>query len=146
MTDIVDKRTRSRMMAGIKGKDTRPEMIVRRFLHSEGFRYRVHDSKLPGKPDVVLPKYKLAIFVHGCFWHRHRGCKYATNPDQNRAQWQEKFRQNIERDQKQVKQLLDQGWRVLIIWECGLLTPKPDFSWIIGHIKNGHAVFFEWPE
>jgi DNA mismatch endonuclease (patch repair protein) len=145
MADIVDSATRSRMMAGIKGKNTRPELIVRRFLHSEGFRYRLHDGKLPGKPDIVLPKYKLVIFVHGCFWHRHQGCRYATSPEKNREKWQEKFRGNLERDQKQIKQLLEQGWRVVVIWECALNGPAPDFSWISHLVRFGSSAYLEWP-
>lgn len=145
MVDVVDSTTRSRMMSGIKGKDTRPEMVVRRFLHSEGFRYRLHVSKLPGKPDIVLPKYKVAIFVHGCFWHRHKGCKYTTNPDQNRNKWQDKFSQNVERDQKQIKHLIDLGWRVIVLWECGLRARENKLIWMVEQIKNGHSTFLEWP-
>lgn len=145
MVDIVDSRTRSRMMAGIKGKNTKPELVVRCYLHSKGFRYRLHDDKLPGRPDIIMPKYKLLIFVHGCFWHRHQGCRFATTPDQNRAKWQEKFRQNVERDQKQRRQLLDLGWRVLVIWECALRSPKPDLSWLPEHIKSGLELYAEWP-
>lgn len=146
MVDVVDSTTRSRMMSGIKGKDTRPEMVVRRFLHSAGFRYRLHVTKLPGKPDIVLPKYKVAIFVHGCFWHRHKGCKYATNPDQNKNRWQEKFRQNVERDEDQVTELINQGWRVIVVWECGLRPSNPDLAWLVAHIKKSHSDFFEWPK
>lgn len=145
MTDIVDIRTRSRMMAGIKGKNTRPELIVRRFLHSKGFRFRLHDAKLPGRPDIVMPKYKLLIFVHGCFWHRHQGCRYATSPVQNREKWQEKFKRNVKRDRQQMKQLIDQGWRVLVIWECVLRSPKPDLSWLAEYIKTVHELYVEWP-
>ncbi|MDO9014731.1 MAG: DNA mismatch endonuclease Vsr [Polynucleobacter sp.] len=145
MTDIVDSRTRSRMMAGIKGKNTRPEVMVRRFLHAEGFRFRLHDLKLPGRPDIVLPKHKLVIFVHGCFWHRHQGCRYATNPEQNRERWQEKFRQNVERDRRQVSELVRQGWRVVVIWECSLRIRAPELSWLSEHIKGGIASYVEWP-
>lgn len=146
MVDVVDSTTRSRMMAGMKSKDTRPEMVVRRFLHSEGFRYRLHVSNLPGKPDIVLPKYKVAIFVHGCFWHRHKGCKYTTNPDQNKNKWQEKFRQNIERDEGQVTELINQGWRVIVVWECGLRASNPDLAWLVAHIMKSHSNFLEWPK
>jgi DNA mismatch endonuclease (patch repair protein) len=145
MVDIVDSRTRSRMMAGIRGRNTKPELQVRRYLHSRGFRYRLHDGKLPGSPDIIMPKYKLLIFVHGCFWHRHQGCRYATDPAQNREKWEEKFRQNVERDHKQVKQLIDLGWRVLVIWECGLRSPSSDLSWLPEHIKQGAGSYAEWP-
>ena len=93
MADTVDKTTRSRMMAGIRGKDTKPERAIRSALHSAGFRYRIHVAELPGKPDIVFPKYKAVIFVHGCFWHRHPGCWWSTTPSSNAAFWAEKFAQ-----------------------------------------------------
>ena len=117
--DVVDAATRSRMMAGIRGKDTKPELIVRRFLHRAGLRFRLH-AKLPGKPDLVLPKHRAAVFVHGCFWHRHEGCRYATTPANNAAAWQEKFAANVRRDAKMRQQLEELGWRVLVIWSCEL--------------------------
>ncbi len=117
--DVVDAATRSRMMAGIRGKDTKPELIVRRFLHRAGPRFRLH-AKLPGKPDLVLPKHRAAVFVHGCFWHRHEGCRYATTPANNAAAWQEKFAANVRRDAKVRQQLEELGWRVLVIWSCEL--------------------------
>ncbi len=117
--DVVDAATRSRMMAGIRGKDTKPELIVRRFLHRAGLRFRLH-AKLPGKPDLVLPKHRAAVFVHGCFWHRHEGCRYATTPANNAAAWQEKFAANVRRDAKVRQQLEELGWRVLVIWSCEL--------------------------
>lgn len=100
MTDIVDRKVRSRMMSGIKAKDTKPEMLVRRYLHSMGFRYQLHNKKLLGSPDIVLPKYKTVVFVHGCFWHRHSGCALAYNPKSNIEAWQKKFNGNITRDKK----------------------------------------------
>ena len=116
---MVDAVTRSRMMSGIRGKDTKPERIVRSFLHRTGLRFRLH-AKLPGKPDLVLPKYRAAVCVHGCFWHRHEGCRYATTPANNAAFWREKFAANVARDAK-VRQKLEQlGWRVLVIWSCEL--------------------------
>ena len=117
--DVVDAATRSRMMAGIRGKDTKPELIVRSFLHRAGLRFRLH-AKLPGKPDLVLPKHRAAVFVHGCFWHRHEGCRYATTPANNAAAWQEKFAANVRRDAKVRQQLEELGWRVLVIWSCEL--------------------------
>lgn len=145
MVDIVDTAVRSRMMASIKSRNTKPEMQVRRFLHSEGFRYRLHPSGLPGKPDIVLPRYKVAIFVHGCFWHRHEGCKYATTPDQNNEKWQDKFRKNVERDKKQVTGLLNEGWKVIVIWECSLRASGHDLSWITALIREGKFNYIEWP-
>ncbi|MGH1448805.1 MAG: very short patch repair endonuclease [Pseudomonadaceae bacterium] len=116
--DIVDQPTRSRMMAGIKGKDTKPEMAVRRYLHACGYRFRLHRKDLPGKPDIVLAKLKTCIFVHGCFWHRHIGCRYATTPKTRQNFWSEKFRATVARDLRAVQALEDAGWRVLIVWEC----------------------------
>ncbi len=146
MTDIVDKKTRSRMMAGIRGKDTKPEMLVRRFLHSRGFRYRLHEKKLLGSPDIVLPKYHLAIFVHGCFWHRHTGCRFATTPAQNRDSWAQKFNQNMVRDKRQIQCLVNKGWRVLVIWECGLNSATMDLQWLPEYIKSNNAFYVEWPK
>jgi|SRR5579875_251787 len=124
MTDVVDRATRSRMMSGIRGRDTKPEIIVRKFLHAQGFRYRVAPKKLPGKPDVVLPKYRVAIFVHGCFWHRHRNCKFATIPASNAAFWQSKFEENIARDKHVLARLRRLGWRVFTVWSCSITEPK----------------------
>lgn len=118
--DVVDAATRSRMMSGIRSRDTRPEMTVRRYLHAHGFRYRLHARNLPGSPDLVLPKYRVAIFVHGCFWHRHPGCRYATTPASNAERWQHKFDTNVERDRRKEAQLREAGWRVIVIWECEL--------------------------
>jgi len=145
MVDIVDKQTRSRMMSGIKGKNTQPEMLVRKYLHAKGFRYRLHDKKLRGSPDIVLRKYQLVIFVHGCFWHRHKGCRYATTPAHNRNKWLLKFRQNTERDQRQINQLIDMGWRVLVVWECALKTPSADLAWLPKYLKSELPPYLEWP-
>lgn len=120
MPDVVDKQTRSRMMSGIQGKNTRPEMLLRRSLHRLGFRYRLYSRALPGKPDIVFPKYRAVVFVHGCFWHRHPGCRYTTNPATRPEFWQEKFRGTIERDRRAVERLTKQGWRVAVVWECAL--------------------------
>ncbi len=117
--DVVDPATRSRMMSGIRGKNTKPELIVRSFLHREGFRFRLH-TKLPGKPDVVLRKYHTAVFVHGCFWHRHQGCRFTTTPANNALSWQEKFTDNVLRDAKVKQQLEALGWRVFVVWSCEL--------------------------
>ena len=120
MVDVVDTATRSRMMSGIRGKDTKPELIVRRFLHSQGFRYRLHVRTLPGRPDLVLPKYRAVIFVHGCYWHRHHNCRLAYNPKSRKEFWQDKFRQNVERDKIVMQRLHEKGWRIMTIWECAL--------------------------
>lgn len=120
MVDVVDQATRSRMMAGIRGKDTRPELMVRRYLHSRGLRFRIHVANLPGKPDIVFPKYRKVVFVHGCFWHQHAGCKYATLPSSRAAFWANKLSDNVARDQYQIAALEGLGWGVLVVWECEL--------------------------
>jgi DNA mismatch endonuclease (patch repair protein) len=106
------------MMAGIKGVNTRPERLVRSFLHRHGLRFRLHGKGLPGRPDLVLPRYKAAVFVHGCFWHRHPGCRFAYNPKSNSAFWQKKFSENVRRDERKEKELRGAGWRVFTVWEC----------------------------
>lgn len=118
MADIVDKRTRSRMMSGIRGRHTKPELSVRKALSAAGFRYRLHSKELPGRPDVVLGKSRCAIFVHGCFWHRHPGCKYSYTPKSNVRFWLKKFHENVQRDKSARAALRKAGWRVLVIWEC----------------------------
>ncbi len=105
-------------MSRIKNRDTKPEIRVRSFLHSAGFRFRLHRKDLPGKPDIVLPKYKTVIFIHGCYWHRHPGCKNATTPKTRTDFWEDKFRDNVARDKRNIKDLKDLGWKVIVIWEC----------------------------
>ena len=107
-------------MSCIKGKGTKPEEIVRKYLFSQGFRYRKNDKRLPGTPDIVLPKYKTVIFVNGCFWHGHAGCKYFVWPKNNEEFWKKKIEANIFRDQKKTNALEEQGWKVLVVWECEL--------------------------
>ena len=118
MTDIVSGRRRSEMMAGIKGRDTAPERAVRRVAHRMGLRFRLHRKDLPGRPDLVFPRHRLAVFVHGCFWHRHEGCRYAYTPKSRVAFWTRKFAGNVARDRRNEDALRDLGWRVLIVWEC----------------------------
>ena len=111
-------------MSRIKGKDTKPEKIVRSALHKEGFRFRLNRKDLPGKPDIVLPKYKSVIFVHGCFWHRHPRCKFAYNPKSRETFWQKKFSENVERDRFVKKELRKMEWKVIVVWECELKNVK----------------------
>lgn len=128
MADIVDKATRSRMMSTIKAKNTKPEIQVRRYLHAKGVRYRLHDARLPGQPDIVLPRFQTAIFVHGCFWHRHQGCSFAYDPKSRRRFWGRKFTENVERDRHNKQILKRMGWRTLTIWECDLRSPHASKS------------------
>ncbi len=122
MADIVDPETRSRMMAGITGKDTKPELKLRKALHALGYRYRLHQRIEGARPDIVLPRFRAVIFVHGSFWHRHAGCRYATTPSSRPEFWQTKFEQTVERDARQKATLTAAGWRVAVVWECALRT------------------------
>ena len=115
--DVHSPAQRSFNMSKIRGKDTRPEMVVRRWLWANGYRYRLHRKDLPGRPDIVLSKYHAIIFVHGCFWHRH-GCKYSTFPSTRQNFWQTKFEGNVQRDKDNQARLTSQGWRVFVLWEC----------------------------
>ena len=119
MADIVDRQTRSRMMAGITGKDTKPELQIRKALHALGYRYRLHAKDLPGRPDIILPKYRAAIFVNGCFWHGH-DCHLFRMPKTRTEFWKKKIEGNTIRDKLARKTLTSQSWRVLVIWECAL--------------------------
>lgn len=121
--DIVDKATRSRMMSGIKGSNTAPELALRRALHALGFRFRLHGKLLPGKPDIVSRRYGAVIYVHGCFWHRHPGCRYASTPKSREEFWRTKFEGNVRRDMKVHDEVLRLGWRVATVWECALRKP-----------------------
>ena len=144
MTDVVEHATRSRMMAGIKSKDTKPEIVVRKALFAAGFRFRLHWSCLPGRPDIVLPGRRIAVFVHGCFWHMHSGCNNAKMPSSHPDFWREKLERNIERDKKNIDALIDLGWRVLVVWECSTrekgaesVLPSVLASWIGGGEARG---------
>ena len=120
MTDRISKAHRSWNMSRIRGKDTTPEILLRKLLHRAGYRFRLHSPDLPGRPDIVLKKYKTVIFVHGCFWHRHEGCSGATVPKTHTEFWLDKFRGTVERDRRKQKELEEAGWRVVIVWECQL--------------------------
>lgn len=120
MTDIMSKRQRSLLMSKVRSSNTRPERILRCGLHKLGFRYKLNNANLPGRPDLVLPKYGSVIFVHGCFWHRHKKCKKASKPQTNSEFWANKFRENVRRDRKVQLELLKLGWKVIVVWECEL--------------------------
>lgn len=135
MADVHDKATRSYNMSRIKNKNTKPELLVRKFLFANGFRYRINDKILPGKPDIVLAKYKTVIFVNGCFWHGHENCKYFKLPGTRTEWWKEKIEKNTDNDLRKHSQLIDLGYRVLIIWECEIKN-KSFYSTIIDEIKR----------
>lgn len=146
MVDRIDKATRSRTMAAIRSQNTKPEKWVRSALHQHGFRFRLHNKKLPGSPDMVLHKYKAAIFINGCFWHQHPHCKVAHLPETRQTFWQNKFAQNMARDQKVLYQLKVLAWRAATVWECGLKKRLRDETlqclcqWL-----EGKAEYFEMP-
>lgn len=118
--DVHSSKQRSFNMSRIRSPDTKPELLVRSLLHRLGYRFRLHDKKLPGTPDIILPKYKTLIFVHGCFWHRHEGCRFATTPATNTEMWLKKFEENCKRDERNLSRARQQGWDVIIVWECEL--------------------------
>lgn len=133
-------------MAAIRGSNTSPEMKVRKLLHKHGFRYRLHPRELPGKPDIVLPRYNVCIFVHGCFWHRHPGCRYATNPRTREEFWRAKFGQNVKRDLRNKTELLELGWRVFELWECGIRKPESEMTWLLEAVRDFNQKCISWPE
>lgn len=144
MSDVVSRETRSRMMSGIRAKGTKPELFVRKALFAAGFRFRLHRRDLPGVPDVVLPGKKIAIFVHGCFWHMHKGCRNAKMPSTRQDFWSEKLGRNVVRDRENIDALVGLGWRVLVVWECAtrekgaeILLPSALASWIGGGEATG---------
>lgn len=143
--DIVSKEVRSRIMASIRSSNTVPEMTIRKLLHRHGFRYRLHLRELPGRPDVVLPRYRLCIFIHGCFWHRHPGCRYATNPSSREDFWRSKFEQNVKRDTKNRTELLQRGWRVFELWECGIRKRATELKWLLEAVPDCNQQYISWP-
>jgi DNA mismatch endonuclease (patch repair protein) len=118
MTDSLSPAKRRWNMSRIRSKNTKPEILVRSALHKMGYRFRLHQKYLPGTPDIILPKYNTVIFVHGCFWHRHDGCKYCYTPKSRENFWRSKFQDNVKRDIKDTEELINLGWRVIVIWEC----------------------------
>lgn len=141
MADVHDIETRSYNMSQIKGKNTKPEMLVRKFLHGHGLRYRLHDKKLPGKPDIVLPKYNTVVMVHGCFWHGHESCKYYVVPKTRTQWWLDKINTNKRKDKENESELKAIGWDILTVFECELKPEKRDETLInlIKKIRNGHT-------
>lgn len=135
MADVHDSATRSYNMSRIRNKDTKPEILVRKFLFANGFRYRLNDKKLPGKPDIVLPKYKTVIFVNGCFWHGHENCKYFKLPATRTEWWKEKIEGNIKNDMKKQALLREAGFKIVVIWGCEVKN-KEVFNYIIDEIKE----------
>ncbi|HLV63612.1 very short patch repair endonuclease [Galbibacter sp.] len=138
MADVHSKEVRSYNMSQVKGKDTKPELLVRRFLFSNGLRYRLYDKKLSGKPDIVLPKYKTVIFIHGCFWHGHENCKYSALPKTRTQFWSDKIEGNKQRDKNNIEQLINKGWNVLIVYGCELKKDKQELTLnkILNNIQN----------
>lgn len=124
MTDFMTPAQRSKAMSKVRGRNTKPEKLIRSYLHRQGFRFRINSPNLPGKPDIVLRKYNVVIFVHGCFWHHHEGCKKSAMPDTRTEFWENKIAGTVKRDQKNISDLTKQGWRIAIVWEC--CTKKKD--------------------
>mgnify|MGYP003588061914 FL=1 len=146
MVDIVDVSTRSRMMAGIKGRNTKPEILIRKLLHKKGFRFRLHVKDLLGKPDIVLSKYKAVIFVNGCFWHGHKDCHLFKLPATRTEFWQEKITRNQANDSKSINLLLENNWKVGVVWECSIRGATKDHGRVINTISEwlrGESSFIE---
>jgi DNA mismatch endonuclease (patch repair protein) len=143
MSDVVDPATRSRMMSRIRSRNTKPELILRKRLHREGFRFSLHGAHLPGRPDVFFPRRKVAILVHGCFWHQHPGCHWCTAPASNIEFWQTKFFQNRKRDAVELASLNEAGWRVATVWECGLKPAfiDPTIAEVINWVRSDTRTF-----
>lgn len=136
--DVHNKETRSYNMSRIKGRKTKPEEIIAKYLFSQGFRYRRNVKKLPGTPDIVLKKYKTVIFVNGCFWHMHEGCKYFVWPKDNSEFWKNKLLTNKERDEKEKKEIEELGWKVIVVWECQLKKAERErtLNWLVEKIRE----------
>ena len=138
MIDVVDEQTRSRIMANIRGRNTGPEIFLRKRLHATGLRFRLYVKGMPGKPDLIFPKFRAVCFVHGCFWHQHKNCQYASVPASRTEYWLAKFENNRTRDIANVKALRDLGWRVAVVWECDLKKGKTEetvarvYAWVRG--------------
>jgi len=139
MADVHSKKVRSYNMSMIKGKNTKPEILVRKFLFSKGFRYRLHQKNLPGKPDLVFQRYKTIVFIHGCFWHGHEGCKYFVPPKTRVSWWMNKINNTRNKDAENIKRLKKQGWKIIIIWECCLKSGKrtKTLTSLENKIRNG---------
>lgn len=134
--DRVNPEKRSEIMSHIRGKNTKPELLVRSLLHRAGFRFRLHRKELPGKPDIVLPKYKTVVFVHGCFWHGHQGCSKAALPQTNTAFWQEKLAKNASRDARTHALLRQDGWKVIVVWQCEIAQLRRDPDILFSAIRD----------
>jgi DNA mismatch endonuclease, patch repair protein len=130
--DVLTPEQRRKNMSAIRGKDTNPERAVRSTMHRLGFRFRLNAPGLPGRPDIVLPRYRTVVFVHGCFWHRHPGCRFATMPASRREFWERKFEENVERDHRAQQKLRDAGWVVFVIWECQINNTQP----LVEHLER----------
>lgn len=138
--DRLTPNQRSANMARVRGKDTKPELAVRRALHGMGYRFRLHRRDLPGTPDIVLPRHRLALFVHGCFWHRHAGCRRCTTPQTRREFWEAKFAANVERDRRYTEALEAEGWRVGVLWECQIRSAAQLRTVLQGIVGDGGRV------
>lgn len=145
MADIVDRSTRSRMMASIKGRNTAPERFVQQALAAQHLSFEAHSRLLPGTPDLVLPLYQVALFVNGCFWHRHEGCFYATTPATQKDFWKNKLGENVLRDARKRAEIEALGWRVITVWECGVKHCPEQFGEVVDAIE-GELVISEWPQ
>ena len=146
MVDRLTPEQRSWNMSRIRSKNTKPELIVRSLLHRMGFRFRLNRKDLPGRPDIVLPKYKTVIFVHGCFWHRHKGCKVATTPSTRREFWEKKFKDNVARDERNQRDLRQLGWHVYVLWECQVKKDPIAIIQRLSHQMTNASLKYELPE